>query len=80
MRKEIHCEDCGTKLELDGTCPNCHEELFIATWQGEDTEQPWSDEFRDAVEEQTVYAKRNLDAILDAKSSQISVDTDKYRE
>lgn len=47
------CEDCGTGLELNGTCPNCHEELFIATWQAEDLDYPLSDEFTRKVEDQS---------------------------
>jgi len=52
------CEDCGTRLELDGTCPNCHEELFIATWQGMDLDYPLSDEFSRKVEEQSAEVRR----------------------
>lgn len=45
-----HCEDCGTKYS-DGCCPNCHEELFIETTQGEFIEYS-SDEWCRKVEEQ----------------------------
>jgi len=47
-----HCEDCGTRLELNATCPNCHEELFIATWQATDLDYPISREFAQKIEEQ----------------------------
>lgn len=29
------CLDCGTKMS-GGICPNCHEELYILTYQSED--------------------------------------------
>jgi hypothetical protein len=48
----VTCDDCGTRLELNGTCPNCHEELFIATWQAEFMDYPLSDEFSRKVSEQ----------------------------
>jgi hypothetical protein len=54
----MHCEDCGTKLELNGTCPNCHEELFIATWQATDLDYPISEEFAQKVEEQAAVVAR----------------------
>lgn len=56
------CEDCGTKLELNGTCPNCHEELFIATWQADDLPYPLSEEFKHAVEEQTEIVRQNRES------------------
>jgi len=31
MRKS--CQDCGTRLELNGVCPNCDEAAFIMDWQ-----------------------------------------------
>lgn len=52
----MYCEDCGTKFS-DGMCPNCHEELFIATFQTQDFDEPWSDEFRDLVESQSEAVK-----------------------
>jgi hypothetical protein len=30
-----YCEDCGSKRLSSGTCPNCHEELYIYTEQAE---------------------------------------------
>ena len=47
------CDDCGMRLELNGTCPNCHEELFIATWQAEYLDYPLSEEFSRKVAEQS---------------------------
>ena len=50
------CEDCGSRLEKGGVCPNCHEELFIATTQAEYME-PISQEFYDKVLEQVAAVK-----------------------
>lgn len=30
-----YCLDCGKRME-GGICPNCHEELYILTYQSED--------------------------------------------
>lgn len=30
-----YCLDCGTQM-AGGICPNCHEELYILTYQSED--------------------------------------------
>jgi len=56
-----HCADCGTRLELNGTCPNCHEELFIATWQANDLDYPLSEDFSRKVEEQAAEVLRGRD-------------------
>jgi hypothetical protein len=45
------CEDCGTRI-YSGICPNCHEELYIETTQGEYIEGPSSDEWNQKVEAQ----------------------------
>ncbi len=53
----LNCEDCGTRLERNGVCPNCDEEAFIEDWQelvGE------SDEFRDMADEGHARAKVRL--------------------
>jgi uncharacterized Zn finger protein (UPF0148 family) len=42
------CEDCGTRLLSDGTCPNCDEEVLI--YQQESDFQ-FSDEFMRAVDD-----------------------------
>jgi hypothetical protein len=52
------CADCGTRLELNGTCPNCHEELFIATWQGEYLDYPLSEEFDRKVDAQSAAIRK----------------------
>ena len=46
-----HCEDCGCILEK-GICSNCHEELFILTYQAEYIDQPLSNEFVEKAKEQ----------------------------
>ena len=53
-----YCEDCGTGLEANGVCPNCHEELFISEWQGMDMPEEVSQEFYDLVEQQRAEIKR----------------------
>lgn len=45
------CEDCGCLTDSAGTCSNCHEELWIETYQGEFIESS-SDEWNRKVEEQ----------------------------
>lgn len=45
------CKDCGCILE-GGICSNCHEELFILTYQSEDIITPPSREFIEKAEEQ----------------------------
>lgn len=45
-----HCEDCGTRLEAGGVCPNCHEELFIMNQ--DDTWWDFSEDFCKKAEEQ----------------------------
>jgi hypothetical protein len=46
------CLDCGCTLE-GGICSNCHEELFISTYQSEDMIFPSSSEFMQAAAEQS---------------------------
>ena len=46
------CENCGCILEA-GICSNCHEELFIMTFQNEDIKYPLSDEFQDKAAKQS---------------------------
>ena len=60
-----HCENCGTRLERNGTCPNCHEELFIATWQAEYLDYPLSEQFAGKVEEQAAEIARNKRARIE---------------
>lgn len=54
------CENCGCILEA-GICSNCHEELFIMTFQGEHMQYPISDEFQDRAAEQSreISTRRN---------------------
>ena len=47
-----YCENCGCILEKSGICSNCHEELFIATYQAEDIEYPLSEEFQEKMAKQ----------------------------
>lgn len=64
----MRCEDCGSLCELNGMCPNCHEELFIATWQASDLDYPLSEEFSRTVEEQSAVVKQKLaDSLAPAK-------------
>lgn len=51
------CENCGCILE-DGICSNCHEELFILTYQSDDIIEPVSDEFIRKAEEQKEEIRR----------------------
>lgn len=51
------CWDCGTTLEA-GICSNCHEELFIQTFQSEDMSEPVSREFAEAANSQVNDIKR----------------------
>ena len=39
-----YCPDCGSRMN-GGICSNCHEELYILTYQADDIDQPVSDEF-----------------------------------
>jgi len=52
-----YCKDCGCVLEKSGICSNCHEELFILTYQGEDMMQPPSDEFIEKAADQSRKVK-----------------------
>jgi hypothetical protein len=54
----MHCADCGTKLERNGCCPNCHEELFIAIEFADEIDE-MSPEFAGMVEQQAGAAKAN---------------------
>ena len=56
--EDRHCEDCGCKLRTS-ICSNCHEELYIMTYQGEDMMQPVSDEFKDKAAAQSKKIKHN---------------------
>lgn len=49
------CWDCGTTLEA-GICSNCHEELFIQTFQ--EPVEPISREFAQAANDQVADIKR----------------------
>lgn len=49
------CWDCGTTLE-GGICSNCHEELFIQTYQ--ESVMPMSSEFARAASNQASDIKR----------------------
>ncbi len=51
-----YCENCGTILEC-GICSNCQEELFILAFQGEDIQEPLSNEFYEKAEEQKEEVK-----------------------
>ena len=51
------CEDCGCILE-GGICSNCHEELFIQTYQAEDAPSGFSKEFTDKAAEQSAEIER----------------------
>jgi uncharacterized Zn finger protein (UPF0148 family) len=42
------CEDCGTALFSDGTCPNCDEEVVIFR---QTTDFSFSEEFMELVDE-----------------------------
>ena len=53
-----HCEDCGCKLR-NGICSNCHEELYILTYQSADIEFSLSDEFMKAAAEQNRRIKHD---------------------
>jgi hypothetical protein len=53
-----HCDDCGTRLEHNGCCPNCHEELFIAIEFSEEIES-MSPSFAEKVEQQEGAARAN---------------------
>jgi hypothetical protein len=50
------CEDCGTPMN-GGICSNCHEELYIMTYQADDMDAV-SQEFRDLADEQRQAIKR----------------------
>ena len=49
--KTEYCDNCGTILE-EGVCSNCHEELFIMTFQGDDIVEPLSKEFQEKAAKQ----------------------------
>lgn len=52
-----HCENCGVRM-YRGICSNCHEELYILTFQDEDI--VFSQEFIDkAGEQQREIAQRD---------------------
>lgn len=51
------CENCGCILN-GSICSNCHEELFILTYQAEDITEPVSKEFAEKAEEQKQEIKR----------------------
>ena len=50
-----YCEDCGTILN-GGVCSNCHEELYISTYQEPEYEP--SEEWREKVSEQSADVDR----------------------
>ncbi len=55
-----YCENCGCK-EYNGTCTNCHEEIYIMDQyyqMDEELEHPLSDEFIDTVKKQKEEVKR----------------------
>jgi hypothetical protein len=43
--------DCGCRM-AGGICSNCQEELYILTFQGDDMDDPVSDEFLAEAERQ----------------------------
>lgn len=52
-----YCQDCGTKYS-EGMCPNCHEELYIETTQGEFLPDYLSEEWQEKVSEQKGIVKQ----------------------
>lgn len=46
------CEDCGCNT-VYGVCSNCHEELYIVSYQNEFIDRPLSHEFLQKAEEQS---------------------------
>ena len=53
-----HCEDCGCRLD-HGICSNCHEELYILTFQVEDSDTGFSQEFINKAESQESKVEEN---------------------
>jgi uncharacterized Zn finger protein (UPF0148 family) len=39
------CDNCGTRLERNGVCPNCDEAAYILDWQDPERDAPPSLEF-----------------------------------
>lgn len=45
------CNDCGTRIERNGVCPNCDEAAFIEDWQSDCMVEPRSDEFQKEIDD-----------------------------
>lgn len=54
------CIDCNCRVGVDGMCSNCHEELYILTYQGDYIEDPLSDKFIEKATKQEKARKRML--------------------
>ena len=52
-----YCPDCGERTS-NGICSNCHEELYIETYQSEFIDFPLSQDFRDKSREQAEVVVR----------------------
>ena len=51
------CPDCGCRTR-GGVCSNCHEELYVLTFQADDLTEPVSDEFAGKARRQSEELKR----------------------
>lgn len=63
------CEDCGCGMNGD-ICSNCHEELYIQTFQTEHMVTPVSKEFANAAQEQYEKVKENIETRLEKERRQ----------
>jgi hypothetical protein len=51
------CLDCGCNMDA-GICPNCHEALYIQTYQSDSMVQPVSPEFIAEVNQESQAVKQ----------------------